>query len=79
MSVNIAAIDNYTDAEIVKVLRSSLVSAAIAQNYSIGGKQLNRASVGQIQQLIEIYEARVQAASDSTGGNDALVIFGDRR
>lgn len=75
MAVDVSTIDEYTDAEILKVLRSALISAAIAQSYSIGGRQLNRMSGRQIQSLIEIYERRVASSADDNAGI-ALVRFG---
>ncbi len=79
MAVNISDIAEYTDAEILKVLRRALIDSAFAQNYSIGGRQLNRATPLQLQKLIEVYESRIQASTDGNGGNIALVNFGERQ
>lgn len=79
MAVTVANLNTYTDAEILKVLRSALVDAAIAQSYSINGRNLSRLNATQLQSLIEIYEARVEAASTTTGGHIATVKFGGPR
>jgi hypothetical protein len=80
MAVTVSDIADYTDAEILKVLRSALVDAVIATQYSIGGRQLIRMGGTQIQALIDVYEERVNNAGLGDSGNgDVLVRFGEPR
>jgi hypothetical protein len=79
MAITVADLQTFTDAEILVVLRCALVNSALVSQYSIGGRQLIRMSAKQVQELIEVYEARIQsAANTSGGGNNALVQFGER-
>lgn len=76
MAINVTDIGTYSDADILKVLRSALVDSVLAMSYSINGRSLGRASPEQIQKLIEIYEDRVAAAN---GGDILLARFGNPR
>lgn len=77
MAIDLNDIQTFTDAQILLVLRASLVSSAIASQYSIGGRQIIRMSGTQIQALIDVYEQRVSAAAVEGGGGDVLVRFGE--
>lgn len=78
MAITVADIQTFTDAEILVVLRCALVNSALVSQYSIGGRQLIRMSAKQIQELIEIYEARVDSSANAAGGGIALVQYGER-
>jgi hypothetical protein len=77
MAITIVDIQTFTDAEILVVLRCALVNASLVSQYSIGGRQLIRASPKQIQELIETYEARIDDATNASGGGIALVQYGE--
>jgi len=82
MAINTTEIQEFTDAEILKVLRMSLVNSAIASQYSISGRQLIRASPRVIQELIGIYEGRIaaaDAAGTECGDGVALIEFNEPR
>jgi hypothetical protein len=74
-AINVTNLQTFTDAEIVTVLRAALVSAAIAQSYSIGGKTLARIGADSIQKLIGEYEMRTVAAGQNQLLPTALVAF----
>ena len=74
---NLADITDWSDAEILKVLRNALLDSAIATQYSIRGRQLIRSSPTVIQSLIEIYERRV-AEADPNVSTSAVAVFAPR-
>jgi hypothetical protein len=76
MAIDITSIAAYTDAQILTVLRASLINAAIAQEYSIGGRSVARMNGKEIQDLINVYEARVNLKDgNGIGFGSAIVQF----
>lgn len=69
------------DAAILAALRNALFNFAAGngnQSYTIAGRSFVRADVMKIQELIELYEARVAAASSgSIGGGGVEVRLND--
>ena len=63
MAVDLTTVPNYSDAQILSVLRMALVNSALAQGYSINGRSLNRMSGTEIQNLINLYEWRITRAA----------------
>lgn len=76
MSINIAGVQNFTDAELLTLYRAALAAVATGQSYSIGGRSLTRADLKSIREMVEWLEQRTN--SEDNGGNIALVRFGDQ-
>lgn len=64
----------YTDQEILNHARAELVHAIKAEAYSTSERNLKKAKISDLQELIETYEARIEA-TNTTGGDIALARF----
>ena len=74
MGVNVSNLDEYSDADILKVLNKALVDTAFARSYSINGRSLDRHPLSEIHRLKKEYERRV-AASKGKGSRVARARF----
>ena len=75
-SADIAALPDYTDAELLKLYKWALANGAAGQSRSINGRSVSSPSARDIMAIIGQLEARVNAA-EGYGGNVALGSFGD--
>ncbi len=64
MPVDPSSIPSYSDADILKVLRLSLVNTALAKGYTVNGRSVEKMSGREIQDLIQEYEWRVYRATN---------------
>ncbi len=72
----IAAIPDYTDAEMVKLCKLGLTQIqGGSQSYSINGRTFTRANLKDLEAHLTFWEERVAAAASSTGTNIALAEF----
>jgi len=62
--IDLNCVPNYSDAQILQVLRMSLVNAAFATNYTMNGKVVGQMSGAEIQKLIGEYEWRIARANN---------------
>lgn len=62
--IDLSTVPNFTDQQILTVLRMSLVNAAFATNYTMNGKVITQMSGGEIQKLIAEYEWRIARAQN---------------
>jgi hypothetical protein len=76
-SADIAALPDYTDAQLLKLYRWALANGAAGTSRSINGRAITFPALPSLLSAIEWLEERVQAASDGTGGSIALVQFGE--
>jgi len=61
--VDLSTVPNFSDAQILQVLRMALVNSAFATGYSMNGKQMTQMGGAEIQKLISEYEWRVARAT----------------
>jgi len=68
--------DGVTDSEILDALRRALFdfSRSGKQSYTVAGRSITFATLKEIQDLIELYESRVAAASSQTIGGGGVLI-----
>lgn len=62
--VDLTTVPNYSDAQILTVLRMALVNSAFATGYTMNGKQMSQMSGAEIQRLIGEYEWRAYRATN---------------
>ena len=74
-TTSIDALPDYTDAHLIKLYRWGLANNAAGQNRNINGAYVSFPSVEDMMKAIEWFEARSNV--DETGGDSALVVFGD--
>jgi hypothetical protein len=79
VAIDINNVPEYTDADILKVLRAALVNSATAQAYSYDGLMLSRYNPEQIHRLIRLYEDKIATANGGGGFRTALARFGRTR
>ena len=77
----IDALPVYTSSQQLKLwMRASIEVAQAGVSMAISGRSLTRNNAAEIRQMIDYWDARVQAeASGDNGGGIALVQFGDQR
>lgn len=75
MAINTSAVQTFTDAELLILYRNALAAIATGQAVSIGGRQLTRANLADVRDMIEWLESRTNASTE--GGNTALGVFGE--
>lgn len=62
--IDLTTVQTFADADILNILRLSLVSSSIAQSHSINGRMLSQVSPVEIQKLITQYEWRIYRAQN---------------
>lgn len=79
MAITTSQIDDlpdYTDAQIVKMLKAAVVAVSTGQSVTVMGRTVSRANLAELRETLEFFENRVNAAEE--GGGTALVQFGER-
>lgn len=79
MSITVAGVQTFTDAEMLILVRNALVQLTISQATTINGRSITRAQIPQLKELHQWLEQRIQddANSSQAGGNIALAQFGE--
>lgn len=72
---SIDALPDYTDAHLIKLYRWGLANNAAGQTRNVNGSMVSFPSVTDMMKAIEWAESRSNV--DCTGGDSALVVFGD--
>jgi hypothetical protein len=72
MSIDVGSLQTFTNAELAIIYRSAAVNAAIAQQYSIGGRSLSRFSPKELNAMADAHAA---AAARETRGSCSLAQF----
>lgn len=76
-TAQIAAVPDYTDAEMVKMLRAAIIGVTVAGSYTMPtGVQVTRANLKDLMTALEMFEARVNASEEGNG--IALIQLGER-
>jgi hypothetical protein len=72
-------IQTFTDAELLKLYRKALADIAVGgQGYGLSGRTLTRADLGDIIDVIEKLEGRIEEESNTEGGGSVVLAqFGD--
>ena len=74
MAIDIGSIQTFTNAQLAVIYRSAAVNAALAQQYSVGGKSLSRFSPKELNAMADAHEA---AAARESRGSCSLAQFRD--
>lgn len=75
----IDAVADYAWADIAKMAKKALLDLTISQSTSINGRVVQRADVASLTKLFEFAQSQANAdANSETGGDIALVRFGER-
>jgi len=77
MAIDTGSVQTFTNAELLTLYRSALAAVATGQSYSIGGRTLSRADLGQIRDTIDWLQSQI--GDEATGGKHALIQFGEPR
>lgn len=72
----IDAVVDYAWSDIAKMAKKAMLDLTISQSTTINGRNLTRASMNDLKALYDMAIAQVNADGD-TGGDTALVIFGE--
>jgi hypothetical protein len=75
--INLANIPNYTDANMVTLLRYGIAQLAISEEVTVAGRHVRRADLPKLMDTLKIFEARVAATGDASGGQFALASLGN--
>jgi hypothetical protein len=70
----VAALPDWTDAEMLKVYRMGLMMNAAGQSRTIEGRQISFPPLTQMMAMIEWLETRVQIAADAGSGTGTIVL-----
>ena len=81
MSIDVSAIQSFTDAEMLKLTRFAIatITSGGGQEYAINGRTFTRADLGQLQAMEAYYSGRVDDAAASSNGGFSLARFGSPR
>lgn len=69
MSINVATLPDYSDADVLKVYRWALVNNAAGETRTINGRSITFPAADKIMEIIGLIEMRIQAAG---GGTSAM-------
>ena len=76
MSLDVSQIATYSDSQIYNACRMGIINISLgAQEYEVLGKKCTRADLKSLVDTMNIFEARVVAAGNRTGGNISLTTF----
>jgi len=75
MSIALDNVQDFTDAELLKLTRYALASLMLGKSVTIAGRALTREDAPSLRETIEWLEQRIEADSADTGGTIALVQF----
>jgi hypothetical protein len=74
----IDAMDDYTDAQLLKLYRAALVAIAENQSYTVSGRTLTRADGDFVKSMIDWLEDRIEQTTAGEQGGNVLVKYGER-
>jgi hypothetical protein len=74
VSLNLSNLQEFTDDEIIKLLRHGIAHLAISQSVVINGRVITRAQMPAMLQALKAFEERQEAA---TAGDIAVARFGE--
>lgn len=77
-NASIAALPDYTDAEILKLYRSALVNGWAGTSRTVNGKSIEFPGPDVLLSVVERLESRITATAEESGGGIAIVQYGER-
>lgn len=75
-TVQIDALPDYSDANIVKMLKQAIIAVSTGQTVMMNGHTVSRANLKDLRETLAFFEERANAEDDS--GGIALAQYGER-